>query len=93
VLSVDASGCQSPCVVSAVLKNLGGTAPAAARSTVTFTVTDSVSKRVLGKCSIQVATDVGYNATTTVTCTFANLDVQQANAATVTAAADNPGRA
>jgi hypothetical protein len=56
-------------------------------------MTDSVSKRVLGSCSAQVTPDVGYNATTTVTCTFANLDVQQANAATVTASADNPGRA
>jgi hypothetical protein len=56
-------------------------------------MTDSVSKRVLGTCSTQVTPDVGYNATTTVTCTFANLDIQQANAATVTATADNPGRA
>ncbi len=93
VVSVDTSGCVSPCVVSALLKNLGGTTAAGAKSTVTFTLTDSVSKRVLGTCSTQVSPDVGYNATTTVTCTFANLDIQQANAATVTAAADNPGRA
>jgi hypothetical protein len=93
VLSVDTSGCLSPCVVSALLKNLGGMTAAVARSTVTFTMTDSVSKRVLGTCSAQVSTDVGYNATTTVSCTFANLDLQQANAATVTASADNPGRA
>jgi len=93
VLSVDTSACLSPCVVSAQLKNLGGTTAAVARSTVTFTMTDSVSKRVLGTCSAQVTPDVGYNTTTTVTCTFANLDVQQANAATVTATADNPGRA
>src|SRR5216684_472124 len=93
VVSVDTSGCLSPCVVSALLKNLGGMTAAVAKSTVTFTLTDSVSKRVLGTCSTQVSPDVGYNATTTVTCTFANLDIQQANAATVTAAADNPGRA
>ena len=93
VLSVDTSGCQSPCVVSAVLKNLGGMTAAVAKSTVTFTMTDSVSNRVLGTCSALVSPDVGYNATTTVTCTFANLDLQQANAATVTASADNPGRA
>src|SRR5216684_3540403 len=93
VVSVDTSGCLSPCVVSALLKNLGGMTAAVAKSTVTFTMTDSVSKRVLGTCSTQVSPDVGYNATTTVTCTFANLDIQQANAATVTAAADNPGRA
>jgi hypothetical protein len=93
VLSVDTSGCLSPCVVSALLKNLGGMTAAVARSTVTFTMTDSVSMRVLGTCSAQVTSDVGYNATTTVSCTFANLDMQQANAATVTATADNPGRA
>jgi hypothetical protein len=93
VLSVDTSGCLSPCVVSALLKNLGGMTVAVARSTVTFTMTDSVSNRVLGTCPVQVTPDVGYNATTTVTCTFANLDIQQANAATVTATADNPGRA
>ncbi len=93
VVSVDTSGCLTPCVVSALLKNLGGMTAAVAKSTVTFTMTDSVSKRVLGTCSAQVSPDVGYNATTTVTCTFANLDLQQANAATVTATADNPGRA
>jgi hypothetical protein len=93
VLSVDTSGCLSPCVVSALLKNLGGMTAAVSMSTVTFTMTDSVSKRVLGTCSTQVTPDVGYNATTTITCTFANLDIQQANAATVTATADNPGRA
>jgi len=93
VVSVDTSGCLSPCVVSALLKNLGGMTAAVAKSTVTFTMTDSVSKRVLGTCSTQVSPDVGYNASTTVTCTFANLDIHQANAATVTATADNPGRA
>jgi hypothetical protein len=93
VVSVDTSGCLTPCVVSALLKNLGGMTAAVAKSTVTFTMTDSVSKRVLGTCSAQVSPDIGYNATTTVTCTFANLDLQQANAATVTATADNPGRA
>jgi len=93
VVSVDTSGCLSPCVVSALLKNLGGMTAAVAKSTVTFTMTDAVSKRVLGTCSTQVSPDVGYSATTTVTCTFANLDIQQANAATVTATADNPGRA
>jgi hypothetical protein len=93
VVSVDTSGCLTPCVVSALLKNLGGMTAAVAKSTVTFTMTDSVSKRVLGNCSAQVSPDIGYNATTTVTCTFANLDLQQANAATVTATADNPGRA
>src|SRR5207245_1077486 len=39
VVSVDASRCASPCVVSAVLKNLGGLSGARAHSTVTFTMT------------------------------------------------------
>ena len=36
--------------------------------------------------------DVKYNATTTVTCSIANVTAQQSNAATVTATPDNPGR-
>jgi hypothetical protein len=93
VVSVDTSACASPCIVAALLKNLGGRAAAQAPSTITFTMTDPASKRVLGTCATQVSPDVGYNVTTIVSCTFANLDVQQANAATVTATADNPGHA
>ena len=93
VVSVDTFGCTSPCVVSALLKNLGGTHPAVAPSTVTFTMTDSASARVLGSCQAQVRPDVGYNSTTTVGCTIANVDVQAASAAIVTATANNPGSA
>jgi len=93
VLSVDTSGCGSPCAVSALVKNLGGISGAKARSTVTFTMTDTASGRVLGGCQAPVQQDVGYNSTTTVGCTIGNLAAQQANAATVTAAADNPGHA
>jgi hypothetical protein len=39
-----------------------------------------------------VEQDVGYNATTVVTCTIAGLTAQQENAAIVTATAENPGR-
>ena len=91
VVSVDASGCASPCAVSAVVKNLGGKTGAQAPSTVTFTVTDSASGQVLGSCKTQVAPDVGYNNTTTVGCTVAGLG-GQAGSAVVTATADNPGR-
>jgi hypothetical protein len=89
VLSVDTSGCVSPCVVSAKLKNLGGTIAAVAPSTVTFTMTDPVSKQTLGSCTATVQPDVGYNSTTTVSCTISALPV---NAAVVTATANNPGR-
>jgi len=89
VLAVDTTGCGSPCVVSATLKNLGGPTGAAAPSTVTFTMTDAVSKRTLGTCSATVQPDVGYNETTNVSCTIA---AQPVNAAVVTAVATNPGR-
>src|SRR5207248_9646533 len=92
VLSVDTSGCGSPCVVSALLKNLGGLVHAQAPSTITFTMTDAPSRQVLGMCQTQVVPDVKYNATTTVTWSVANGTAQQSNAATVTATPDNPGR-
>lgn len=91
VISVDTSRCTSPCVVSAVLKNLGGKSGAKAPSTITFTLTAASNNAVLGSCSAQVVPDVGYNSTTTVSCTIANL-THSASAAIVTATADNPGR-
>ena len=92
VVSVDISGCGSPCLVSALLKNLGGLVHAQAPSTVTFTMTDAASRQVLGRCTTQVVPDVRYNATTTVTCAIENVTAQQSNAASVTATPDNPGR-
>jgi hypothetical protein len=92
VLSVDTSGCGSPCVVSALIKNLGGTQGARSPSTVTFTMTASASGAVLGTCHVQVVPDVGYNAITAVQCTI-SLTAQPGNAALVTATADNPGHA
>ena len=93
VVSVDTSGCGSPCVVSALLKNLGGLIHAQAPSTITFTMTDTAARQVVGSCQTQVVPDVKYNATTTVTCSIDNVSAQQSNAATVTATPDNPGRA
>jgi hypothetical protein len=92
VVSVDASGCSSPCAVSALLKNLGGMTGAQAPSTVNFTITDAASHQVVGSCKAVVQPDVGYNSTTKVGCTMAGLNSQQVNAATVTATAENPGR-
>ena len=88
VVSVDTSGCGSPCVVAAKVKNLGGVAAAIAPSTVTFTMTDPASKQTLGTCQAKVQPDVGYNSTTTVSCT---VSAQAVNAAVITATADNPG--
>ncbi|HVC78001.1 MAG TPA: hypothetical protein VND96_15925 [Candidatus Micrarchaeaceae archaeon] len=93
VLSVDTSGCTSTCVVSALVKNLGGKFGAQAPSTITFTMSDSATKATIGTCPAQVVPDVGYNATKTVSCTIAAVNGQQANAATVTAVPTNPGRA
>ena len=92
VVSVDTSGCGSPCAVSALLKNLGGTTGAQAPSTVTFTMTDTASRQLVGTCQAQVVPDVAYNATTTVGCTIGSVSAQQSNAAVVTATPDNPGR-
>lgn len=92
VLSVDTSGCSSPCVVSAQLKNLGGPTGAKAPSTVTFTMKDTASNQVLGSCKATVSPDVGFNGIATVGCTIPNVSGQH-NAAVVTATADNPGRA
>lgn len=92
VVSVDTSGCSSPCVVSAQLKNLGGPTGARAPSTVTFTMKDAASNQVLGSCQATVSPDVGFNGIATVSCTIANVSGQH-NAAVITATADNPGRA
>ena len=93
VVSVDTSGCASPCAVSALLKNLGGASGALAPSTVTFTMTDPASGKVLGSCQARVQPDVGFNSTTTVGCTMGGVNGQQVSAAIVTAMADNPGHA
>jgi hypothetical protein len=70
VVAVDTSGCSSPCAVSALLKNLGGTTGAQAPSTVTFSITDAASQQVLGRCQALVQPDVGFNSTTRVGCTL-----------------------
>jgi hypothetical protein len=93
VVSVDTSRCISTCVVSALVKNLGGKLGAQAPSTIAFTMTDSATKATAGSCQAQVVPDVGYNATTTVSCTINSVNGQQANAAIVTATPTNPGRA
>jgi hypothetical protein len=87
--SVDTSGCGSPCTVSARVRNLGGLAAARAPSTVKFTMADPVSDQVLGTCLATIQPDVGFNVTTSVSCTISG---QPVNAATVTAIASNPGR-
>jgi hypothetical protein len=92
VVSVDTSGCTTPCVVSALLKNLGGLIHAEAPSTITFTMTDTASRQTLGSCQTQIVPDVPYNTTTTVRCSIGNVTAQQSTAATVIATPDNPGR-
>jgi hypothetical protein len=92
VVSVDTSRCGSPCIVSAVIKNLGGRVGARAPSTITFTVTDSATRQTVGSCQALVTPDVGYNASKTVTCTITAVSGQLSNAATVTASPENPGR-
>jgi hypothetical protein len=93
VVSVDTSGCLSTCVVAASLKNLGGRGGARAPSTVTFTMTDPQTSAVLGTCTVTVQPDVVHSATTNVSCTISGVSGGDHNAAVVTGAADNPGRA
>jgi hypothetical protein len=92
VVSVDTSHCNATCTVSAVVKNLGGKVGAQAPSTITFTMTDAASHQALGTCQVEVKPDVGYNTTKTVSCTI-GVVAGPANAAVVTAAPTNPGRA
>lgn len=92
VMSVDTSGCTTTtCVVSAQLRNIGGPTGAHAPSTVTFTMTEAGSGRFIGRCSATVAPDVGYNQTTSVSCSVFPITGEQ-NAAVVTATVDNPGK-
>lgn len=93
VVSVDTTGCASPCAVSALLKNLGGLSAAQGPSSVTFTMTDPATGKVVGTCQTEVRPDVGYNSTTTAACTIGGVNGGQVNSALVTAVADNPGRA
>jgi hypothetical protein len=92
VVDVDTSGCGSPCALSAQLKNLGGQSGAKGPSSVLFTVTDAASGKEVARCSAQITSDVGYNATTTAGCTVGDLAAQALNAAIVTTTVDNPGR-
>jgi hypothetical protein len=93
IVSVDTSGCASPCVVAASLKNLGARSGARAPSTITFTMTDPQTNAVIGTCTVTVQPDVVHSATTSVTCTIGGVNGADHNAAVVTAVADNPGRA
>lgn len=90
VVSVDTSNCTSPCVVSATLKNLGGTAAAQKPAQVDFVMRAAGSTgATLGSCTAVVQKDVGYNSTTTVSCT---IGAQAQNGAEVTATPVNSSR-
>ena len=52
-------------------------------------MTDPISKQALGTCSATVEFDVGYNSSTTASCT---IDARPVNGAVVTASVDNAGR-
>jgi hypothetical protein len=93
VVSVDTSRCKSPCVVSAVVKNLGGKTGAKAPSSVIFTMSDPATNNAVGSCTVQIAPDIGYNATTTVTCSINVPSGQSLDSVIITAKPDNPGHA
>src|SRR5207249_10083945 len=89
VESVDTSRCAATCLVTATVRNLGGASGASAPSTVTFTMTDPISKQALGSCTASIRADVGYNNQTTVSCTNGHAG---ADAAGATASAYNRWR-
>ena len=89
VMSVDTSGCTLPCVVSGLLKNVGGQRGAGGTSKVIFTMIDPQTNSVLGTCTAGVQLDVEHNATTKVSCTIAGLNGGDHNAAVITAVADS----
>jgi hypothetical protein len=93
VVSVDTTSCGSTCLVTAMLKNLGGNRGARAPSTVSFTMTDPQTNSVVGTCTATVQPDVGYGATTNASCTIRGVNGRDHNAAVVTATAENPGHA
>ena len=90
VVSVDTTRCTTPCTVSATLRNLGGTAPALKPAQVDFVMLSPTSSSTrLGSCMAVVQRDVGYNSTTTVSCT---IEGQAQNGAEITATPENSGR-
>ena len=91
VVSVDTSKCASTCVVSAVVKNLGGKTGARAPSSVVFTMTDPATGGVIGTCTAQIVPDVNYNSTASVSCTITVPSGQRIDAVVITARPDNPG--
>jgi hypothetical protein len=93
VVSVDTSKCKSPCVVSAVVKNLGGKTGAKGPSSVIFTMSDPATNNAVGSCTVQIAPDIGYNATTTVSCSINVPSGQSIDSVIITAKPDNPGHA
>ena len=93
VISVDTSKCTSPCVVSAVVKNLGGKTGARAPSSVIFTMTDPTNNSVIGTCTATITPDVAYNSTARVSCTVGVPSGRKLDAVTITAKPDNPGHA
>ena len=90
VEAIDTSGCATPCVVLARVRNLGGLTEARAPSAVTFTMTDPITSKTIGSCTVTIQPDVPFNGTTTVSCTITG---QPVNAAVVSATAINPGGA
>jgi hypothetical protein len=93
VVSVDTSKCKSPCAVSAVVKNLGGKTGAKAPSSVIFTMTDPATNNAVGSCTAQIKPDIGYNATTTVSCSINEPSGHSLDSVIITAKPDNPGHA
>jgi hypothetical protein len=71
-VSMSNSGCNDPCVLTAVFRNDGGMDGASAPSTVTFTLANSSGATVFGTCKDTIQPDVPHGGTVTERCTISS---------------------
>jgi hypothetical protein len=69
-ISMDASRCDYPCILSAVFQNEGGTAAAPGPSTITFTLTNKADGSSFGSCTVAIQPDVPNGAQVTKSCSI-----------------------
>ena len=71
-VSIEHSGCNDPCTLSAVYRNDGGTTGASAPSTVNFTLTSKADGSALGSCKATIQPDVANGQTVTESCSISS---------------------
>ena len=71
-VSIEHSGCNDPCTLSAVYRNDGGTTGASAPSTINFTLTSKADGSALGSCKATIQPDVANGQTVTEKCSISS---------------------